>query len=323
MKINRSDSMSFSTEIKTELQSLKQLDCCNRAELSALLHISGSIEMNNKGLNLVFQSTNNAVVRRFMVLLKSLYDIEITLIKKQSKKLRIHDIFIIKISDQVDRLLSELSLINESAIFFQDVDESIIEKECCKKAYLRGAFLATGSINSPETSSYHLEIQAFSEKQANIIKDIANYFNLNAKVTKNKRGFIAYIKEAERIADFLRVIGASNSLFKFEDSRIKRDFKNSINRVINCDIANEKKALEAAIKQLRDIKVIEKYHKAISKSMREAIFLRKKYPESSLLELSYASKEYFDKQISKSALNHRFRAIRDLANKTLIEEGLK
>lgn len=112
-------------------------------------------------------------------------------------------------------------------------------------------------------------------------------------------------------------------MFKFEDSRIKRDFKNSINRVINCDIANEKKAMEAAIKQLKDIEIIERFHKDISKSMREAIFLRKKYPESSLLELSYASREYFDKQISKSALNHRFRAIRDLANKTIIEEGLK
>jgi len=315
--------MSFSTEIKTELQSLKQLDCCNRAELSALLHIGGSIEMNNQGLNLVFQTTNNAVARRFMVLFKSLYDMEMTVIKKQSKKLRIHDVFIIKITDKVDILLSELSLMNEDAMFFRDVDESIIEKECCKKSYLRGAFLATGSINSPETSSYHLEIQAFSLEQANVLKDIANYFHLNAKTTKNKRGYITYIKEAERIADFLRVIGASNSLFQFEDSRIKRDFKNSINRVINCDIANEKKALDAAAKQLKYIEIIETYNKDVSKSMKEAIFLRKKYPDSSLLELSYASLEHFDTQISKSALNHRFRAIKDLANKTLIEEGTK
>ncbi len=314
--------MSFSTEIKTELQSLKQSDCCNRAELSALLHIGGSIEMNSQGLSLVFQSTNNAVIRRFMVLTKALYGIEVTLIKKQSMKLRKHDIFIVKIDKQVDFLLSDLSLMNSQAIFFQDVDERIIEQECCKRSYLRGAFLATGSINSPETSSYHLEIQAFSETQAEVIKEIANYFDLNAKVTKNKRGYIAYIKEAERIADFLRVIGANNSLFQFEDSRIKRDFTNSINRVINCDIANEKKALDAAEKQMEYIEILEKYHRNISKSMEEAIFLRKTYPDSTLLELSYASKEHFDKQISKSALNHRFRAIKDLANKTLIEEGV-
>ncbi|MBN2876387.1 MAG: DNA-binding protein WhiA [Bacilli bacterium] len=314
--------MSFSTEIKTELQSLRQSDCCNRAELSALLHIGGSIEKNSQGISIVFQSTNNAVVRRFMFLAKSLYDIELTLIKKQSNKLKKHDIFILKILDKVDFLISDLSLINENSIFFQDLDDSIIENECCKRAYLRGAFLATGSINSPDTSAYHMEIQAFSEVQANVIKDIANFFMLNAKVTKNKRGFIAYLKEAEKIADFLRVIGASNSLFTFEDSRIKRDFKNSINRVINCDIANEKKALDAAEKQLEHIEIIEKYHRNISTSMSEAIFLRKKYPDSSLLELSYASLEHFDSQISKSALNHRFRAIKDLANRIMIEEGL-
>jgi len=315
--------MSFSTEIKTELQSIRQSSCCNRAELSALLHIGGSIEKNSEGLNLVFQSTNNAVIRRFMILLKALYDIDLTLIKKQSQKLKKHDIFIVKISEKVDYLLSDLSLINQSAIFFQDVDQRIIEKECCKRAYLRGAFLATGSINSPDTSAYHMEIQAFSETQAEVIKDLANYYDLNAKVTKNKRGFITYLKEAERIADFLRVIGANNSLFQFEDSRIKRDFKNSINRVINCDLANEKKALDAAIKQMDQIELIEKYHKNFSKSISEAIFLRKTYPDATLLELSYASLEHFEKQISKSALNHRFRAIKDLANRTQIEEGLK
>lgn len=315
--------MSFSTEIKAELQAIKQTDCCNRAELSALLHIGGMIEKNSQGLNLVFQTTNNSVIRRFMTLTKTLYNIETTLIKKQSNKLKKHDIFIVKIEDKVDYLLTELSLINESAIFFQDVEERIIEKECCKRAYLRGAFLATGSINSPETSTYHMEIQSFSEVQANVIKDLANTFDLNAKVTRNKRGYITYIKEAEKIADFLRVIGASNSLFEFEDSRIKRDFKNSINRVINCDIANEKKALDAATKQLEHIEIIEKYHKHISPSMSEAIFLRKTYPDSTLLELSYASIEHFGKQISKSALNHRFRAIKDLANRIMIEEGLR
>ncbi|MCK4551710.1 MAG: DNA-binding protein WhiA [Tenericutes bacterium] len=316
--------MSFSTTIKTELQSIKQLDCCNKAELSALLHVGGSIEMNSTGLNLVFQSTNNAVIRRFVSITKALYDIDLIIIKKEIKKLGKHNQYIVKISEKVDDLLKELSLINDSAMFFRDVDEALIEKDCCKKSYLRGAFLATGSINSPETSAYHMEIQAFSLVQADVIKEIANYFNLNTKVAKNKRGYIAYIKEAERIADFLRVVGASNSLFVFEDSRIKRDFMNSINRVMNCDIANERKALDAAKKQLDCIEIIERKHKdKISKSMSEAIFLRKKYPDSTLLELSYASLEHYGVQVSKSALNHRFRAIKDLANKIQIEEGLR
>lgn len=316
--------MSFSSNIKSELQSLKHLNCCNKAELSAMLHINGSIEKSANGISIIFQSTNNAVVRRFMHLTKQLYGIEMTIIQKEMKKLRKHDLFVIKIEDKVDYLLTDLSLINENAIFFQDVDDSLIEKECCKKAYLRGVFMASGSINSPDTSAYHLEVQTFSLKQAEIIQSICDEFGLNAKITKNRRGYITYIKEAERIADFLRVIGANNSLFEFEDSRIKRDFKNSINRVINCDIANEKKAMDAATKQLEYIKIIEnKNISNLTESIKEAIFLRKTYPEASLSELSYVSAEHFDKTISKSALNHRFRTIKDIANKILIEEVRK
>jgi cell division protein WhiA len=316
--------MSFSQQVKAELQGLKHLNCCNKAEISALLHINGSIEKNSEGISLVFQTTNNAVVRRFTLLVKQLYQTEVTILQKQVNKLRKHNLFVVKIGEKVDYMITDLSLINKDAVFFQDVDDRIIEKECCKRAYLRGAFLASGSINSPETSAYHLEIQSYSQVQAKIIEDISNEFNLKAKVTKNRRGFITYIKEAERIADFLRVIGANNSLFDFEDSRIKRDFKNSINRVINCDIANEKKVLDAANNQLEHIRIIEsKYHENLSKSIKEAIFLRKTYPEASLLELSYASLQHFDQQISKSALNHRFRSIKDLANKILVSEVKK
>jgi hypothetical protein len=314
--------MSFAKEVKKELQSLKHLDCCNKAELSALLHINGSIEKNNDGISIVFQSTNNSVVRRFVYLYKKIYDDDYTLIQKKIHQFKSKEQFIIKINESVDILMNELSLINNQAIFFQDVESDLIEKECCKKAYLRGAFLASGSINSPDTSAYHAEIQSYSENHAHVIEEIANSFQLNAKVSKNKRGYITYMKEAEKIADFLRVIGANNALFLFEDTRIKRDFKNSINRVINCDIANEKKAMDAANEQLGYIDYVEKHgEKKLSKSMKEAIFLRKKYPESSLLELSYASEEHFDKRISKSALNHRFRAIKDLANQIKIAEG--
>ena len=314
--------MSFAKEVKNELQSLKHLDCCNKAELSALLHINGSIEKNSQGISIVFQTTNNTVVRRFVYLYKQVYNLDFSLIQKKVHQFKSKELFIVKLNESVNSIMNDLSLINKEAIFFTDVDDSLISKECCKRAYLRGAFLATGSINSPNTSRYHLEIQSFSETHALIIKEIADEFYLNAKVAKNKRGYITYLKEAEKIADFLRVIGANNSLFVFEDTRIKRDFKNSINRVINCDIANEKKAMDAANEQLKQIEYVEKHaEKKLSKSMKEAIFLRKKYPESSLLELSYASLEHFDKQISKSALNHRFRSIKDLANKIKISEA--
>ncbi len=316
--------MSFSTMVKTELASLHHLECCNKAELSALFHIGGSIELTSEGMKLVFQSTNNAVIRKITKLIKERYKVDVLIMSKKQTKFQKHDLFVLSIKDHVDFIINDLSLMNKNAMFFQNTAPEIYEKECCKKAYLRGAFLAGGSLNSPETSSYHLEIQSLYESHANVLVDIGKEFYLNAKVSKNKRGYIAYIKEAEKIADFLKVVGATNSLFEYEDSRIKRDFKNSINRVINCDIANEKKAIDAANKQLEYIRIIESHlHDQIPKSMKEAILLRKLYPESTLHELSFASLEHFDEQISKSALNHRFRAIKDLASQLEIEEETK
>jgi DNA-binding protein WhiA len=313
--------MSFAMDVKTELANLKNLNCCNIAELSALLHVGGAIELSSKGIAISFQTTNNAVIRKMIRLINDLYKVELTLLSKRQVRLRKNDLFLIKIEDKVETILNDLSLINKNALFFQDVSEALIKKECCKKAYLRGAFLAGGSINSPETSSYHLEIQTFSEKQAEVLQKIANEFDLNAKVAPNKRGFIMYMKDAERISDFLRVTGATNQLFEYEDSRIKRDFRNSINRVINCDIANEKKAIIAANQQLKYIEIIEdKPTEEITKSLKEAIFLRKKYPDATLLELASISGTHFPEPISKSALNHRFRALKDLAMTTLARE---
>lgn len=316
--------MSFSTEVKTELANLKNLSCCNTAELSALFHVGGAIELSHKGLGISFQTTNNAVIRQTIRLIKELYHVEPTLISKKQVRLQKNDLFLIKIEDKVETILNSLSLINKNALFFQDVDEALIKKECCKKAYLRGAFLAGGSINSPDTSSYHLEIQTFSQKQAEILQKLGNEFGLNAKVAQNKRGFIMYMKDAERISDFLRVTGATNQLFVYEDSRIKRDFLNSINRVINCDIANEKKAMDAANRQLKHIETIEALgNEEITKSLKEAIFLRKTYPEATLLELASISGTHFPEPISKSALNHRFRAIKDLADIYQVREENK
>jgi len=312
--------MSFTTEVKTELSNVKNLTCCNKAELSAMFHVGGSVELKNTGLVLSFQTTNNAVIRSFVKLVKEGFHSDPILYSKKQLNLKKNDLFLAYIEDGVEKIVNDLSLINRQALFFQDVDPEIVKKDCCKRAYLRGAFLAGGSINSPETPTYHLEIQTSSEKQAWVLKELADHYQLNAKVTKNKRGYIMYLKEAEKIADFLRVTGASNQLFSYEDSRIKRDFKNSINRVINCDIANERKALDAAMHQLKHIEIIEKHYAGkLPKSLEEVVYLRKLYPDSTLNELSYAAVEHYGYMISKSALNHRFRALKDLANSLEIQ----
>jgi DNA-binding protein WhiA len=201
------------------------------------------------------------------------------------------------------------------------VDDSLLVKECCKRSFLRGAFLASGSINSPKSSSYHLEIHTYDEDTANGLTELLNEFSLNAKTLKRKRGFISYIKESEKIADFLRVVGAINALFDYEDERIKRDFVNSITRVMNMDIANQNKTLEAANRQLRSISILENMMdlEKLPKSMQEAITLRLAFPESSLNELADQSSAVLNKTISKSALNHRFRNIVELADQIMEE----
>lgn len=314
--------MSFASNTKSELLSLKADECCRIAELSALLTLNGSINLSSDGLRIEFQTTNIQIARKVIKSTKDLYKIDVDILSKKQMKLKKKDIYIVIIRNKANEIINELGLMNTGENFMQGIDDTLIIKDCCKKAYLRGAFLASGSINSPKSSSYHLEIHSKDELHVNALKDLMNYFYLNAKVVKKKRGFIAYIKESEKISDFLRAAGAISALFEFEDERIKRDFVNSITRVMNMEIANQNKTLIAANKQLRSISVLENMVDVsrLPVSMKEAIELRKKFPESSLSELSFLSYEVINKRISKSALNHRFRNINDLSDKIL--EGL-
>lgn len=308
--------MSFASDTKSELLNVKMDSCCELAELSALLRINGDIHISSDGLSIEFHTTNLKLARKVIERIKSLYRIEVEVVSKQQMKLYKHDMYIIRIKHKVNIIINELSLMSNQDTM---VEDSLLVKECCKRSFLRGAFLASGSINSPKSSSYHLEIHTFNENDANELTELLNYFHLNAKTLKRKRGFISYIKESEKIADFLRVAGAINALFDYEDERIKRDFVNSITRVMNMDIANQNKTLEAANKQLRSISVLENMMdlEKLPKSMREAIQLRLAYPESSLNELSDYSDDMFHKTISKSALNHRFRNIIELADQIM------
>lgn len=308
--------MSFSSDIKSELLSVKADDCCVLAELSALLRVNGDIHISSHGLSVEFHTTNLKIARKVISSVKELYKIEVEVVSKQQMKLHKNNMYIVRIKQDTSKIINELALMNNQENI---IDEPLMIRECCKRSFLRGAFLASGSINSPKSSSYHLEIHTFREKDAEDVTNLLNYFHLNAKSLKRKRGFISYIKESEKIADFLRVVGAMNALFTYEDERIKRDFVNSITRVMNMDIANQNKTLEAANKQLRSISILENMADVtkLPKSMQEAISLRQKYPESSLNELSDFSYDLFHKDISKSALNHRFRNINDLAQQIL------
>ena len=142
-------------------------------------------------------------------------------------------------------------------MFHSHVSDEIMGNAQKMRSYLRGAFMASGSVNNPETSRYHLEIYSIYEEHNQDICDMLNYYGLNARALERRNGFISYLKGAEKIADFLTLIGATNSMLKFEDVRIVRDMRNSVNRLVNCETANMNKTIDAASKQIDNIEFIQ------------------------------------------------------------------
>jgi DNA-binding protein WhiA len=307
--------MSFAFEVKQQLMKDLKQHCEAISILQGLLMIHGSVHIQKEGVYISFQTNHLSVARFIISLNKSLYSVSSELLSKTHQSLKHIKQYHVNVYDHVEEIIEELSLLDEDGL----VSNVLVDTDCGKIGFLKGVFLASGSINSPTTSSYHFEIATVHEYQAMIIQDILDYFQLNSKVLKRKKGYIVYMKESEKIGDFLRLVQAVNALMEFEDERIKRDFINSINRVMNMEIANQNKTLEAANEQLKNIRVIEQLLgvERCTESMQEAIFLRNTYPESSLNELSDFALNHYNKVISKSALNHRFRKISDLANELM------
>ncbi len=315
--------MSFASDTKNELVSLIVSDCCAKAELSALTRLNGMINISHTGLRIEFQTQNATIARRYVKLLRQLYDVQVDLLTRKQMRLNKGNIYIIRISTYVEMILNDLMLMDDNGLIL-NVAKELIDKNCCQRAYLRGAFLATGSVNNPERSSYHLEITAIDEELACDIKDLCNKFNLNARTLKRKKGYIIYIKESEKISDFLRVINATNAVLDFEDIRIIRDINNSVNRIRNCEVANLNKSWDAANQQIDNINLIADTFglDLLPDKLYEVAVLRMKYPESTFTELSELYQEEYNKKISKSGLNHRFRKINEIAKRIRESESL-
>ena len=200
-------------------------------------------------------------------------------------------------------------------MFKKGISSKFLEKECCKMSLLRASFLIKGSINDPKTNNYHLELVLNDEVEALQLQTILSQVGINGKIITRSKGIVLYLKKAEEIGDFLGYIGAMNARFIFEDLRIKKDLANYVNRIINCDVANEQKVLRSAKSQIDDIEKIEKTMGFLNLSPRlmNAIILRTTHPEDSLAQLSEKSEEEIGRYISKSGLSHCFRDLKELA----------
>lgn len=306
--------MSFASETKKELTNITIKDCCVRAELSALIRMNGSLSFSNRRLILDIQTENAAIARRIYVLLKRSYEVTVELLVRKKMQLKKNNVYIVRLVEKAKEILDDLQIIEGDFSLVHNISKNLIRKKCCKRSYLRGAFLAGGSVNNPETSSYHLEIfSLYGEHNASIC-ELMNEFDLNGKTLERRKGYITYLKEAEKITEFLNIVGAHHALLRFEDIRILRDMRNSVNRLVNCETANLNKTIGAALRQIENIKYIERVAglDSLPDKLREIAELRIAYQDVTLKELGEMMS---GGNISKSGINHRLRKIDEIAEK--------
>ena len=307
--------MSFTSDTKKELTTLESgKKCCELAMISGFLRFAGSMTLSGGGIGIKVTTDNPAVARLFVTSIKNYFGTK-TSLSLGEIPISGGRSYVLNITPEMnaEAILRETRVLSvkEGHNYFPDeISPEIVKKRCCRKAILRGIFLASGFVSDP-SKGYHLEIISNSEIKANEVRKLINGFGFKSKVIPRKNKFITYLKDGEQIADFLTVIGASSQVLKYQNVRIGKEVKNKANRIINCENANMDKVVSAAQQQIADIKYIQdkKTLDYLPDRLRKTAELRLENPELSLSDLA----ELFDPPIGKSGLNHRFQKISEMA----------
>lgn len=300
--------LSFSNDVKNELSRLETNEvCCDKAELLGVLRMSGAIVIRGMNIGIHFSTENAALARRVLQILKSNYQVQTEVVITRSRRLKKNNRYQVRVlpAPQVSIAMTELQLLSMES----DLKNPLLAKQCCKRAFLRGAFLGGGSISRP-SSDYHLEMVTGNEDFARSIIKVMHTFSMKAKLTDRKNDYIVYLKDGESITNFLRVIGAHNSMMEFEGVRVLKEMRNNVNRRVNCETANLGKVVKAAVRQVNCIKFIDE-HMGLSElpqTLQETARLRLEYPDASLNELVEHSGG-----IGKSGVNHRLKKLQEIA----------
>ena len=302
--------MSFTSTVKDEVTRLETSKLENISELSAIIRVSATL---SDDINVIIE--NNAVARRTFKLIKNIYDLSPS-ITIRNKKLGKGFTYILNIKSKNKEILEDLSILDNNK-YLNEPKEYLISDEEQLRAYLRGVFLVSGSVNDPKTSRYHLEFVLDTKEYADFINELLNTYQLNSRIIKREKNYTVYIKEAEKISDFLRILKAFSAVMYFEDIRIYRDHKNMTNRLNNCEQANTDKIFMTANKQIKDIEKLYELDVVdmLDEKLKEVIEYRMKYKESSLSELADIISLETGVEISKSGLNHRFRKMKEILEK--------
>ncbi len=297
--------MSFTAVVKDEVSKLEIPETEKISELSAI------VRNGEYGEDIRIVTENNAVARLIYSLFKDLFNVYPKVSVKRGYNYNKNMLYTLEVKQKASHILKSLGIFGSVPESFIYADEDLL------MAYLKGLFLMKASVNDPKTSRYHLEFNLDILDYAQFVQKSLNYFNLNSKILHREHRYVVYIKEAEKIGDFLRIIGAVKAVLYFEDIRIYRDHKNMTNRLNNCEQANVDKIIETANDQVKDIEFLKKMdvYDLLSDKEKEVSEYRIKYPEASLVELSEIISMETGNKITKSGVYHRLNKIRQMAVK--------
>lgn len=308
--------MSFSKKVKEEL-ALRLGDArhCRLAELAAILSCGGRLVRSGNCNILKLQTENAYVARKYFTLIKKTFNISSEISVRKNYRTRENQIYtiIIKDSAMTGNILKALKLPEEADESGQTgmADNLVALNTCCKRAFIRGAFLYSGSMSNPK-KSYHLEFVMESREKADQLKDMIGHFSIDAKIVRRKKNHVVYIKESSHIVDLLNVMEAHIALMDLENVRILKEVRNQVNRRVNCEAANIGKTVEASARQIEDIIYIRDNYgfEELPEGLEEIALLRIQHPEASLKELG----AMLSVPIGKSGVNHRLRKLSMIAD---------
>ncbi len=310
--------MSFSSEVKEELAGhISTSRHCQLAELSAMICFLGKMQQNEgAGISLGLQTENETVLRKCFTLLKKTFNIDTYDSQIPHEEGKGHTYVVLtKDGGEVDKILQAVKIEKKDGMKKAGetgVNPLLIKNACCKRAFLRGAFLCIGSMSDPE-KSYHLEFVCTHKESAEQLKELIQGFEVDAKIVVRKKYYVVYLKEGAGIVDLLNLMGAYVSLMNFENYRIVKEVRNSINRKVNCETANITKTVNASSKQIEDILLIrERYgFQNLPDNLKETAEIRLEYPDATLKELG----QILNPSVGKSGMNHRLRKLSEIADR--------
>lgn len=292
--------MSFSSDVKAELaRQCSKSRHCQLAELAGMLELEGVVEKEHLTLELKLASDNELLTQKFQMLIRQAFGFEVKqgLNERQSRE--------ILQALRWNRVMQEAIPLEK-----QRTDGLLVQRICCKRAFIRGAFMAAGSISDPN-KSYHFEIVCHTMEQAMQLQQLMGNFDADAKIVERKERFVLYLKEGSQIVDMLNVMEAYVALMQLENVRILKEMRNSVNRKVNCETANINKTVNAAVKQLEDIRKIQSVigFDDLPGPLAEMAQVRLEHPEATLKELG----TFLDPPVGKSGVNHRLRKLAEMA----------